>query len=85
MVEEMRTVIREEGSITHASHTHDDRVIASALAIVAWHDFMRSEAAKMGQFWAEQKLMEDPDTAFQRGPDTGQQLIRAYLGRAGLR
>ena len=85
MVEEMRTVIREEGSITHASHTHDDRVVASALAVVAWHDFMRAEAAKAGQFWAEQKMLEDPEQAFQRGPDTGQQLIRAYLGRAGLR
>lgn len=85
LVEEMRTVIREDGSITHAGHTNDDRVIASALAIVAWHDFMRTEAAKAQQFWSEQKMLEDPEIAMQRGPDTGQQLVRAYLGRAGLR
>jgi len=84
MVEEMRTVIRENGSISHASHTHDDRVIAAALASVAWADFMRTEAAKARQFYEEQKVRENPVAAFERSDDVGAIVVQGYLRRAGI-
>lgn len=80
LVEEMRTVIRKDGSITHANHQHDDRVIAMALAVVAWADFMRAEAAKARQFW------EQPDQPLiQRINNVGENMIKGYLGRVGIK
>ena len=84
MVEEMRTVIRENGSITHAGHTHDDRVIAAALAAVAYSDYMRTEAAKARQFYEEQKVRENPQAAFERVNDIGGQLVRGFLRNVGI-
>jgi len=84
MVEEMRTVIRDGGSISHASHTHDDRVIAGALAAVAWNDYMRTESAKARQFYAEVLIRENPSAAFERSDNVGASMIQGYLRQAGI-
>lgn len=85
MVEEMRTVIRDGGSISHASHTHDDRVIGAALGAVAWNDFMRNEAAQARQFYNEIKTRETVPESLERATDVGRQMVSGYLKAVGIR
>ena len=81
LVEEMRTITRDGGSIVCPTHAHDDRVIAMGLAVVAWTEFMRSHAAEAQQFWHQENARDSGDMEG-GGPDnkTGS-LVRNYLER----
>jgi hypothetical protein len=80
MVAEMKSICREDGAITHGSHTHDDRVIASALCTVAWSDTLRVLASRAQQNYA-QKAVSEEDTPMMT---TTQHAIQGYLKRVGL-
>lgn len=77
LVDEMKSVMREEGSITHGSHSHDDRVIATGLAVVAWVDNMRLVAAQSRQV----STSSGPETPITQ---TAQRNVQHYLQRVGL-
>lgn len=47
-LEEMKNVVREDGVLGAPGRGKDDRVIASALATVAWSDFVRMRVAQSG-------------------------------------
>lgn len=76
LVTEMRSVIREEGALTHNAHTHDDRVIATALCCVAWTDSMRLAA-----YQSRQRFEQGPSTAIETA---GQRSVLGYLKAVGL-
>lgn len=42
LLDEMKSVVRDGGSISAEGDAHDDRVIATALAVKAWQDQLRS-------------------------------------------
>ena len=75
-LDEMKTVVREDGSITHGSHTHDDRVMAMALAAWAWDDILRMEAYR-----AHQIFNAPTETPLQH---KGHELVQGFLKRRGL-
>jgi hypothetical protein len=58
LLEEMRWVVREPGHAPAGSaHHHDDRVIAAALSVYAWHEKIRHRLHSMNVSWAaEQKV-----------------------------
>lgn len=59
-LEEMKKIQREEnGDIAAPGRSKDDRVIAAALATVAWHDFLRVQLAMKGMTKA--KADKTPD------------------------
>lgn len=76
LVEEMKTVVREDGSITHGSHTHDDRVMAAALAAWTWKDFMQADAYRANQVYGAK-----PETPLEH---VGHEVVARHLQRAGL-
>jgi hypothetical protein len=47
-IDEMKNVIRDDGQIGAPGRGKDDRVVAGALALVAWADFVRIRMVQMG-------------------------------------
>lgn len=63
LVDEMKSIVRKDGGAPEAaSDAHDDRVIASALACVAWNDQMRTRLIGQNIIWTP------PEDAV-RGPE----------------
>ena len=56
---EMKNVVRHEGQIGVPGRGKDDRVIASALAVIAWIDFVRVRLIQMNITKARQKADEE--------------------------
>jgi len=77
---EMKYVIRHEGELGAPGRGKDDRVIASALAAIAWKDTMQLRLAYMGRTRAAGELSDK----------TGEEIspiarnVRDYLKRIGL-
>jgi hypothetical protein len=80
LLDEMKTVIRDGGSIAAPGDAHDDRVISAALAVKAWNDQLRMRLINQNVVWVppEQRSMVEkpPDTVLGRG-------VRSYLQGIG--
>ena len=48
LMDEMKNVIRDNGTLGAPGRGKDDRVVASCLAVVAWQDFIRMRLVQMG-------------------------------------
>lgn len=48
MLDEAKTIVRDEGTIAAPGRAKDDRVIGAALAMVAWNDFIRMQCLQAG-------------------------------------
>jgi hypothetical protein len=84
LVSEMASIQREAGSAPCApGHMKDDRVIAAALAILAWNDQVRTKLMSQGLLWSneEQRKIEENLGATQIA---GPRLVRQYLRDIGV-
>lgn len=79
-LEEMKKVQRDEGDISVPGRGKDDRVIASALATVAWADFMRLRLAQMNIMRAS--VEKDTDEPVSVNPVSRN--VMTYLQRVGI-
>lgn len=60
---EMKNVVRDEGQIGVPGRGKDDRVIAEALAVIAWTDFVRTRLIQAGITKEKQRIQEEmPET-----------------------
>lgn len=79
-LEEMKKIQREEnGDIAAPGRAKDDRVVASGLSVVAWHDFLRLQLAARGITRAKTKdgRAASPTSALGRN-------VMQYLGAMGM-
>jgi hypothetical protein len=84
LVSEMSAIQREAGSAPAApEHRKDDRVIAAALAILAWNDQVRTKLMSQGLMYQseEQRKLEETMTGTQIA---GPRLVRNYLKGIGV-
>ena len=81
LIDEMKSVVRDGGSIEAPGDAHDDRVVASALAVKAWQDQLRSRLINQNVIWVspeDRKFAEvKPDTPLGRN-------VRSYLQDIGF-
>jgi len=81
LLDEMKTIIRDGGSIAAQGDAKDDRVIASALAVKAWNDQLRMKLIAQNVVWVppEQRIEREtpPDTVLGRS-------VRSYLQAYGV-
>jgi len=77
LLEEMKTIVREDGWIGASGRNKDDRVIASALAVAAWADQVRPQLVQRGELRKVNKQRDDemPDEVVMNST------IRSYLNR----
>lgn len=78
--EEMKKVQRDDGDIAAPGRGKDDRVIASGLATVAWHDFMRLRLAALGVTKHKAETKDDG-----RSPNPVERSVSGYLQKIGMR
>jgi hypothetical protein len=80
LLDEMKIVVRDGGSIEAPNQGHDDRVVAAALAVKAWNDQQRARLINQNVVWVppEDRAMVEarPDTPLGRG-------VRNYLQSIG--
>lgn len=80
LLDEMKSVVREGGSIEAPGDAHDDRVVSTALAVKAWQDQLRAKLINMNVVWVppEQRgsIEAPPDTPLGRN-------VRNYLEAIG--
>ena len=81
LLDEMRSVIRESGSLGAPGRGKDDRVIAAALAHVAWSDYTRNKCIQEGML----RPKIGADDAVDGQQQQMSQQIKGYLKRLGVR
>ena len=84
LLEEMKSIVREGGSAPSASsNAHDDRVIAAALALLAWNDQVRTRLMTLNLY--KQSEEEEIARATKSGIEVaGPSLVRSYLKDIGV-
>lgn len=80
LIEEMKKVQRDDGDIAAPGRGKDDRVIASGLATVAWHDFMRLRLAALGITKHKAETRDDG-----RAPNPVERNVMSYLQKIGIK
>lgn len=80
-LEEMKNVVREDGTIGAPGRGKDDRVLGQALAMLAWEDRIRVRLIQAGITKAKQKAEEELPPELQ----TAGRNIENYLKHIGLR
>jgi len=84
LVSEMTSIQREAGSAPAApDHRKDDRVIAAALAILAWNDQVRTKLMAQGLVYQNEQQIKQ-DTALQGMQVAGPRMVRKYLTNLGI-
>ena len=84
LVSEMAAIEREAGSAPAApNHRKDDRVIAAALAILAWNDQVRTKLMSQGLLYSneQERVAEQQKSATQIA---GPRIVRSYLQELGI-
>jgi hypothetical protein len=80
LVDEMKSVVRDGGSIEAPGDAHDDRVVSAALAIKAWNDQLRLKLINQNVVWVppedRAKIEAQPVTPLGRN-------VRNYLAGIG--
>src|SRR5262249_22978201 len=80
-IEEMKKIQREEnGDIAAPGRSKDDRVIASGLSVVAWHDYLRLQLASRGVTRAKAK----DEGGEQRPVSAVARNVMSYLNAIGV-
>jgi hypothetical protein len=74
-LDEMKNVVRENGSLGVPGRGKDDRVVAMCLASIAWIDFVRLRLVQSG-------VVEQ--TQENGSPDTVGKSVSSYLKQIGL-
>ena len=84
LVSEMTSIQREAGSAPAApNHRKDDRVIAAALAILAWNDQVRTKLMSQGFLYEAEQSQKD--MALRTGVEiAGPRMVRNYMKELGL-
>lgn len=81
LLDEMKNVVREDGQIGVPGRGKDDRVIAQALACIAWFDFIQRRLIAAGITRAKQEKEEEMPAEYR---DAGR-TIGNYLKHIGLK
>jgi hypothetical protein len=80
LLDEMKAVVRDGATIGAPEHSHDDRVVSSALSAKAWNDQLRSMLINRSIVWVPPEKRKDleqpPDTPLGRN-------VRNYLTEIG--
>ena len=80
LLDEMKIVVRDGGTIEAPNDGHDDRVVSTALAVKAWNDQLRSRLINQNVVWVHEadraKLEAQPVTPLGRN-------VRNYLATIG--
>lgn len=76
-IDEMKNIVREDGSIGAPGRGKDDRIVASGLATVAWIDFVRLKLVQMGKTRAASAGVTDDKSGAQK-------TVENYLRGVGL-
>lgn len=85
LLDEMHSIVREEGQIHAPGRSKDDRVIAAGLAVVMWNDQVRFQLAARGE---SMSVSKSKDQARETGKSTDNVLdtnIRSYLKNVGIK
>lgn len=86
LVDEMKGIVREQGSAPEASsRTHDDRVTAASLAVTAWAEMLMIRLNVLGMTYGKSMQQQEVrviQTA--AGPDVGNRLVQNMLTRVGF-
>lgn len=84
LLDEMKTIVRESGSAPSASsNARDDRVVAAALAILAWNDQVRTRLMSVGL--TRRSDREQQENANKTGVEVrGPAVVRSYLKDIGF-
>ena len=86
LVGEMANIVREAGQAPAAPiHRKDDRVIAAALAILAWNDQVRTKLMAQGLSYEDyQRKMEMENKAAPAPQQVGTRMVRDYMKKMGI-
>jgi len=86
LVGEMANIVREAGSAPAAPiHRKDDRVIAAALAILAWNDQVRTKLMAQGLSYEDYtRKMEMESKAAPAPQQVGTRMVRDYMKKMGI-
>jgi len=84
LISEMTSIQREAGSAPAApNHRKDDRVIAAALAILAWNDQVRTKLMSQGFLYEAEQ--DQRDMALRTGVEVaGPRMVRSYMKDLGI-
>lgn len=86
LLEEMRTVVRDEGQIAAAGRGKDDRVMGAGLAHVAWSDYIRMQCMGLG---LDKPIPEGsappPGIISPNSPLVISQDLKGYLQKLGIK
>jgi hypothetical protein len=77
LCDEMKNVVREDGTLGAPGRGKDDRVIASCLATIAWADFTRMKLVQIGET-REKAISRHGQT--EKSPDN----VANYLRQVGI-
>lgn len=80
-LDEMKNVIRADGNLGAPGRGKDDRVIAQALAVITWVDYLRIRLIQQGVT----KAMQERDLALPKGHTEVGRNVTNYLKHIGLR
>lgn len=81
LLDEMRIIVREDGSIAASGRGKDDRVIAAALAGIAWGDFIRMRLVQAGE---SRGLAAAREGAKDFKMEAAQSAVAGYLRKIGV-
>ena len=86
LVGEMANVTREAGSAPAApAHRRDDRVIAAALAILAWNDQVRTKLMAQSLTYEQyQRTLEQRKAVTPGTQAVGERIVRDYFKKLGI-
>lgn len=86
LIDEMKGIVREEGSAPEASsRTHDDRVSGASLAVVAWAEMLMIRLNLLGMTYDRSMLQQqDRVEKGQSANDAGNRLVQNMLTRVGF-
>jgi hypothetical protein len=84
LLEEMKSIVRDGGSIEANGRGKDDRVIASGLASVLWNDQVRFQLVQMGETSTVAKTRERAENGEGPQETAVSNNIRSYLKSIGV-
>ena len=85
LISEMTAVQRLAGAAPAApDHRKDDRVIAAALAILAWNDQVRSKLMVQGMIYENTQQLEAERSSMQGMQIAGPRMVRQYMKDLGI-
>ena len=90
LLDEMRCVVRQDGSLGAPGRGKDDRVIAAGLAHVAWSDYIRMQCMQRGimrvpEARADGSAAIATGAAGANGLVVQSHLVKGYLNRMGIK